>query len=127
MQKTKAQSHNEALMKTLAGLKPTAARQPEPERNVTTPAVAPSAPPTDPAAKIFPEARPGQQIVLKLASADLAKIDEYLAAGRAAGRTKFNTSQAIRAMIRTSRFDLGTVDRVIAEDPRRKGNRNKTR
>lgn len=84
---------------------------------------APVAPPSQ--EKIFPDSPKSQLFLLRLTPPDLAALNRLLEAGRAAGRVKLNSTQAIRVAIRTAPVgDLAAIDSVMAEDPRRKTQRN---
>jgi hypothetical protein len=107
MTKTKT-SISAALSTTLASLKPAA--------SVPASAPAQSIPAPE---KIFPEPKIERSTVF-LFGDDLAAIDKLVEAAKASGRRKVNQSQAIRALIRTGVFRPDVLDRVLAEDGRRK-------
>lgn len=96
-------------LSTLASLKPT---QP-PQKSESTAAATPTN------EKIFPEPKV-ERVSLFLLDEDLKHIDQFIAAAQASGRRKVNQSQAIRSLIRTGSLNIATLDKVLAEDGRKK-------
>ena len=72
--------------------------------------------------QIFPEPKV-ERVTIFLFTEDLKHIDRLLDAAKASGRRKINQSQAIRTLIRSGEFRADTLDRVLAEDGRRKPER----
>lgn len=102
-------SVSEALS-TLASFKPVTSTLPAP--------VATGAPPS-PLEQIFPEPKLERMTVF-LFEEDLRHIDHLIDAAKASGRRRVNQSQAIRALIRAGSFKPDVLDKVMAEDGRRK-------
>jgi mRNA degradation ribonuclease J1/J2 len=69
--------------------------------------------------RIFSEPKEERMTVV-LFEDDLRCVDQLIDAAKASGRRKVNQSQAIRALIRTGSFKPDVLDKVLAEDGRRK-------
>lgn len=69
--------------------------------------------------QIFPEPKLERMTVF-LFEEDLRHIDHFIDAAKASGRRRVNQSQAIRALIRAGSFKPDVLDKVLAEDGRRK-------
>lgn len=99
-----------AALSTLASLKPTV--QPV---HIPTPTTSLSTAPE----RIFPEPKQ-ERVSLFLLDEDLSHIDKLIDDAKSSGRRKVNQSQAIRALIRSGHLKLEVLDKVLAEDGRRK-------
>lgn len=99
-----------AALSTLASFKP------------VTPTLQPPAAagtPPSPLEQIFPEPKIERMTVF-LFEEDLRHIDHLIDAAKTSGRRRVNQSQAIRALIRAGSFKPDILDKVLAEDGRRK-------
>jgi hypothetical protein len=108
----KSKNSVSAALSTLASIKPIS-----PSAQVTQAAptsVIHSAPES-----IFPEPKEERMTVF-LFEEDLRCVDQLIDAAKVSGRRKVNQSQAIRALIRTGSFKPDVLDKVLAEDGRRK-------